>query len=1017
VADAGELKARATLDNAEFLSSLKDLTNQVGAQSKATADQIGAISDAFGAVGSAMAGIGAIGALGKFYDEALNAANATDKLAAGFKAINGPSEETAAIFEEISGLEMKSQFDFEDTLGPAAKHMMMLGVSAEQTAATMTALVDAAAGMKEGPQWIEAVSGSIATMQTHIVASGKDMKALQALGIGAWDALAREMDTSISGAMKAVKDGLVSAETVTKAVTEEMGERFKGAAERSMGTWAGAMHGLIETTEDAMVAIRHSIKEILNDAAPIIKAATDAIAAFAQWWEDLPGPMQEALLIVPAVLAAIVGVSGAFAALQLALGALTFNPVVLGIGALVAALALIGKWAYDNWPAIKAVFAETVDFLAGVFSPLITLWKAEWAAIQSVLSTVWEWVSGAINGLKATVSDFLGWLGGMFAKLPGASELAKLGEIWKTEQAKMADAKTAIDAKKKAADEAASSATKLRQEAQKAEAQELAAANASKKAAEQRKKAADEQEKWAKEREQWEKKLVASNDAMEKSDESVAETFRKASLSIGAQAIQTADIVVSNYERWGGPNSPLSKAIRLHGEADDAMKKLGLTSTQTMQQAVTDSETWAKTVGEAADAGQASWTDYNAALDIVQQKQKALKDYTEKDLTEAYHQFGLKSAGEMTTLAQKSDEAYNKIVADAGADSLAAKQAWVTKTEETYANILAQGGTLTQGQKSELDRQKQQIEDHLNPLPSMWKTAYDGVKSAVGESIDAMIDKLVTGEGSFKDIFTGLWQDIASAALHAFIDPVKEAIADFIATTVADLLSGKGFGGVLDSLKDIGSAAKDVFGGATGAAGSAGDIAGAGGGAARAGGGAASSVGSAVSSSLTGWIGAIGSAVTAISSVIGNFQMAKMETTLNAIEHSTRYSELYLGSRSDGGILGVLFRVYEELAYGALVKAAERTRDVLFDWTGVMTPLMERTASGVEASAAYLSNSLDLMRSLSFTAQRIEAASRDQGPRQITIQISPQGLTTAEAARALGNQIAANLGRQLAPVA
>jgi hypothetical protein len=52
--------------------------------------------------------------------------------------------------------------------------------------------------------------------------------------------------------------------------------------------------------------------------------------------------------------------------------------------------------------------------------------------------------------------------------------------------------------------------------------------------------------------------------------------------------------------------------------------------------------------------------------------------------------------------------------------------------------------------------------------------------------------------------------------------------------------------------------------------------------------------------------------VSAITGVIGVFQSAHQETSLNAIEHNTRYSMMYLGERGDGGILGRLFDIADK---------------------------------------------------------------------------------------------------------
>jgi hypothetical protein len=66
---------------------------------------------------------------------------------------------------------------------------------------------------------------------------------------------------------------------------------------------------------------------------------------------------------------------------------------------------------------------------------------------------------------------------------------------------------------------------------------------------------------------------------------------------------------------------------------------------------------------------------------------------------------------------------------------------------------------------------------------------------------------------------------------------------------------------------------------------------------------------------------------TAISSIVGNFQMAKMETSLNGIELNTRRGTLFLGDRGDQGILGQAFRIADTLEFGTLVKCGEAIRD------------------------------------------------------------------------------------------
>ena len=111
-----------------------------------------------------------------------------------------------------------------------------------------------------------------------------------------------------------------------------------------------------------------------------------------------------------------------------------------------------------------------------------------------------------------------------------------------------------------------------------------------------------------------------------------------------------------------------------------------------------------------------------------------------------------------------------------------------------------------------------------------------------------------------------------------------------------------------------------------------------------------------MSGGLTGWITAISSAVTAISSVIQNFQLMKMETTLNEIEHSTRYSMMYLGERKDGGILGVLFKVQENTQF------LQGQLDVISGKLGPMADVLTRIETPIDAAAQLLGDILGVER-------------------------------------------------------
>jgi hypothetical protein len=1247
---AGDIQARATLDNAEFLKAMRDMANAAAEQTSAIAKQIDKVSGAFDKITDAVGKIAALSGVTEFAKSFVDAAVSVGKLEAAFNNIAGPTAETAAAFAKIKDLQFTSMYDFEQTLGPASKQLLEVGVSASQTAETMAALVDAAAGMKETPEWINAVTGTLTTMSGKMVASEKDMRALQAEGIDAWHALAVYMDTSVGEAQAQVKAHLISSQTVVKAVTAQMEQDWGGMAANSMDSWKGAMHILDESTKEAQVAIGQTIIAVLNQLTPAIEAVSHALKEMSDWWNSLGSGTREAIIIFTAVAGGIIAVTVAISTLLPLVGTLgaTFAALVMGsnpagwIALVVGALAVLGKWVYDEWPAIKAAilaffdgvqehWKPVIDFITNLFSPLIAVWKAEWDFLAGIVQTAAEMIWTVISGTGKVVSDFWNWLSGLFHKIPGMDAI--IGETtaaWNTSKQAMDAARAADDAKKKSEQEHLTTMAQTRIAAKQQAADDIASANAAKeadKAAKQRaadaKQAAADAQKYADDLRKGYDALAAVSpelagsfaeamggisddtskvaktfgvvwddmtqsmkdaatqafatadafktlgvtsgaslaDAADKADQayltiagdskSTAQDVENATAAqqaawqkyndylnqdavaaIHAFGLKTADELQKSQDDW---SKYANKVIEIYGEGSkqaldaqvkaieeyqknleasgknlsdaelaylaelkqraadavdpvtklaNAYKALGvttiktqldqmadlakafdtvnksgtaaqadiyaaqkklteatqqhvdylnqewkdaysrgeITATQMYQHEVENARAYLQQLTIMGDGGAASIAEIDAATKVYDQTLKNLQKSTLLDTQTAFHDLGVKSADELKTMADKAEADYQRIVDAAGTDSEQAKTAWINKTKAAYDQILLDGGTLTEKQKAELDKAQQQLDDHLKDTQSAWKTAYDSISSTLNTTFDDLTKTLVTGDGSFGDIMKNLWQGIAEAALNAFINPLKKAITDFVSKELASLISSlTGDGGVLGGLKQIGSAISGIFKSGGGAAASGVEGAAtsgaeaAAGGAAEAGGGAASAVsgaGSAVSS-VTGIVGAVGAVGTMVSSIIGNFQQAKMETTMNAVEHNTRYTALYVGDRSDGGILGQMFRVASDLEFGPIVKILEQHRDNFFDWTGVITPIASAIQANLVDISSHTFTQIQLLEQIRDSIGALEG-SIDTGFKSLQVNIQAQGITTAEAARALGNQIARNLQGQMA---
>src|SRR5262249_51793598 len=154
-------------------------------------------------------------------------------------------------------------------------------------------------------------------------------------------------------------------------------------------------------------------------------------------------------------------------------------------------------------------------------------------------------------------------------------------------------------------------------------------------------------------------------------------------------------------------------------------------------------------------------------------------------------------------------------------------------------------------------------------------------------------------------------------------------------------------------------------------------------------------------------VGAVGSVLGAASSIVGNFQNARQETTLNAIEESTRYMKIGLVTQPD-----------------SLLNDSHVIRNTLTDikgmlWDPVVTYLFQINVD-LDAIAGDIHSALPLISTLVDNSSAMKDAITTQLPDLIqrgfdtlNVSVTATGVTTAEAAKALGNQIAANLSRQL----
>jgi len=330
-----------------------------------------------------------------------------------------------------------------------------------------------------------------------------------------------------------------------------------------------------------------------------------------------------------------------------------------------------------------------------------------------------------------------------------------------------------------------------------------------------------------------------------------------------------------------------------------------------------------------------------------------------KELEQAYRNLGITSTAEMNKTHDKAVDAYVKIVESGTASAKDIDAAWVAMEKARQAAAESAGQTIPAEQKKMLEKMEEQLGQSSTKQEGKWGEFTGSVSTIVTNFAQSIAKSLFDGDLSFGEKAKDMLKELGKAVSAYFIEPAVAAIHGFIAGAIKDLLSGKGLGGVMDSITNIGSGLSKIFGGGASAAG---DVAGAAGGVAGAAGGAGSSAagtaGAAVGAGIQGIVGVVSGVVSAVSGVISNFQFAAMNKSLDLIERYTRRSEIHLQYILEDGVNKWLPKLdqingflWEHFAgwFADQMSTTENMRDILqsfkfpIDWTMNFTDMNRQT--------------------------------------------------------------------------
>ena len=293
----------------------------------------------------------------------------------------------------------------------------------------------------------------------------------------------------------------------------------------------------------------------------------------------------------------------------------------------------------------------------------------------------------------------------------------------------------------------------------------------------------------------------------------------------------------------------------LRAAADSAAEVRGL-SAATLQSSA-DIQSWTATAADSWNA-----TAAKAAA-------------TANEVDAAFKAMGLSTKTQLEQAATDAETNFNLIAGSGQASAAAIDTAWIQMLEARKAALIANGSDLGTEEQKILDDLLRRQGQHATDSKTVWETWADGLKGVVN-NLD-IGGKIFSGDfspGRWKETLKG----IAGDFLNVFLQPVKDAINDFITG---------GLKGLSNALGGIGSQIGSIFGGGSSATDLGGYFGGITGGSNPSGGAGALAGG--VFNQVTGAITAGASVADAI---LSHFGRKRAESTANAIEENTRYHML-----------------------------------------------------------------------------------------------------------------------------
>jgi tape measure domain-containing protein len=328
----------------------------------------------------------------------------------GLASVSGSSEATAAKLAELREVSKLPGLGFIQAIEGQTR-LQAAGLSADVATLALRGFGNAIAIVGGGKAELDGVTLALGQIASKGKISAEEINQLAERVPQIRQAMIAAFGTADTEALQKMGIG---AEQFIQKVTTEL-EKLPMAA--------GGIKNTFENLNDSLLISMARIGEVLapliERAAPLLEKLIAQVERAAQWFGELPQPVQNfaiALAGIAAVVGPVLLAVGSLMSVATALApAVAAIAPVLGVsaGALAgwgvaivaagAALAALGVWVYDNWEPIKATLMQA-------WAGIAEYWAFYWESVQKNFETLWGYFGPAVEFIFGPVVKSLGIL-------------------------------------------------------------------------------------------------------------------------------------------------------------------------------------------------------------------------------------------------------------------------------------------------------------------------------------------------------------------------------------------------------------------------------------------------------------------------------------------------------------------------------------------------------------------------------------------------------------------------------